>query len=205
MSFYFNMSLTKQAKTLTKAQEKAINSYLGHKRNPLRNQIIFILSIKAGLRAKEIANLKWIHLIGNEGALENNIYLPNIASKGNSGRIIPINSYLKKLLTEQYEIHKSKSRFDPLNDFVVTTERSNRTTPQVIVNFFQSLYKELGLIGCSSHSGRRTFITSISQKISTVGGSMRDVQYLAGHSSLNTTQRYIEGNSESKTKVVELI
>lgn len=34
---------------------------------------------------------------------------------------------------------------------------------------------------------------------------MRDVQYLAGHSSLNTTQRYIEGNSESKTKVVDLI
>ena len=101
--------------------------------------------------------------------------------------------------------YQSEARFDPLNDFVVTTERSNRTTPQVIVNFFQSLYKELGLIGCSSHSGRRTFITSISQKISTVGGSMRDVQYLAGHSSLNTTQRYIEGNSESKNKVVELI
>ena len=199
------MSLTKQAKILTKAQEKAINSYLDQKRNPLRNQLIFNLSIKAGLRAKEIANLKWIHLIGNDGILDDNIYLPNIASKGNSGRIIPLNSNLKKLLSKQYDIRKLKTKFDPLNDYVITTERSNRTTPQVIVNFFQSLYKELGLIGCSSHSGRRTFITSISQKISTVGGSMRDVQYLAGHANLNTTQRYIEGNSESKTKVVDLI
>jgi integrase/recombinase XerD len=199
------MSLTKQAKTLTKAQEKAINSYLGEKRNSLRNKLIFNLSIKAGLRAKEIANLKWIHIIGNDGILESNIYLPNIASKGNSGRIIPLNSYLKKILSEQYEICKSEPRFDPLNDFVITTERSKRTSPQVIVNFFQSLYKELGLLGCSSHSGRRTFITSISKKISTVGGSMRDVQYLAGHSSLNTTQRYIEGSSESKTRVVDLI
>ena len=199
------MSLTKQAKTLTKAQEKAINSYLGEKRNSLRNKLIFNLSIKAGLRAKEIANLKWIHIIGNDGILESNIYLPNIASKGNSGRIIPLNYYLKKILSEQYEICKSEPRFDPLNDFVITTERSKRTSPQVIVNFFQSLYKELGLLGCSSHSGRRTFITSISKKISTVGGSMRDVQYLAGHSSLNTTQRYIEGSSESKTRVVDLI
>jgi integrase/recombinase XerD len=199
------MSLTKQAKTLSKAQEKMINSYLGTKRNSLRNRIIFNLSVKAGLRAKEIANLKWIHLIGNDGELEDKIYLPNIASKGNSGRIIPLNSNLKALIKEQYGIRMSEKRFDPLNDYVIRTERSNRTTPQVIVNFFRGLYKELGLIGCSSHSGRRTFITSISQKISTVGGSMRDVQYLAGHTSLNTTQRYIEGCSESKTKVVDLI
>ena len=70
---------------------------------------------------------------------------------------------------------------------------------------FQHWYKDLNLIGCSSHSGRRTFITNCSRKITTVGGSLRDVQYLAGHSSLSTTQRYIEGNSMSKMKVVDMI
>ena len=70
---------------------------------------------------------------------------------------------------------------------------------------FQGWYKDLNLIGCSSHSGRRTFITNCSRKISTVGGSLRDVQHLAGHSSLQTTQGYIEGNSLSKTKVVDII
>ena len=75
----------------------------------------------------------------------------------------------------------------------------------MITNFFHSLYRKLGMIGCSSHSGRRTFITEVARKISTVGGSLRDVQYLAGHSSLQTTQRYIEGNSDSKIKVVQLI
>ena len=76
---------------------------------------------------------------------------------------------------------------------------------QSIVNFFKSLYSDLGLIGCSSHSGRRTFITNCARKIGTVGGSLRDVQYLAGHSSLQTTQRYIEGSAESKVKVVGLV
>ena len=35
--------------------------------------------------------------------------------------------------------------------------------------------------------------------------SLRDVQQLAGHSSLATTQRYIEGDTEAKRKLVNLI
>jgi site-specific recombinase XerD len=42
-------------------------------------------------------------------------------------------------------------------------------------------------------------------KISQVGGSLRDVQALAGHSSLNMTQRYIESDEEAKRKIVELV
>ena len=37
------------------------------------------------------------------------------------------------------------------------------------------------------------------------GGSLRDVQQLAGHSSLATTQRYIEGSSDAKRCIVDLI
>ena len=74
-----------------------------------------------------------------------------------------------------------------------------------------------GLDGCShihalvgaevahQHSGRRTFITNAARKISTVGGSLRDVQVLAGHSSLTTTQRYIEVNAETKRRVVGVV
>ena len=73
------------------------------------------------------------------------------------------------------------------------------------MNMFQRWYGKLGLIGCSSHSGRRTFITETSKKISMVGGSLRDIQMMVGHSSLQTTQRYIESDSESQMKVVNLI
>ena len=37
------------------------------------------------------------------------------------------------------------------------------------------------------------------------GGSLLDVQALAGHSSLNTTQRYIEVNLDAKRRVVEVV
>ena len=38
-----------------------------------------------------------------------------------------------------------------------------------------------------------------------VGGSLRDIQMMVGHQSLQTAQRYIEGDSESQKKVVDLI
>ena len=60
------------------------------------------------------------------------------------------------------------------------------------MNLFAGWYRALGFNGCSSHSGRRGFITNAARKIGAVGGSLRDVQLLAGHSSLSTTQRYIE-------------
>jgi integrase/recombinase XerD len=70
---------------------------------------------------------------------------------------------------------------------------------------FKRWYRDVGLLGCSSHSGRRTFITNAAKKISIVGGSLRDVQALAGHSSLAVTQRYIDGDSEARRKIVDLL
>ena len=61
------------------------------------------------------------------------------------------------------------------------------------------------MTGCSSHSGRRTFITRAARKVSEVGGSVRDVQQLAGHARLQTTQRYIDGDTDAKRKLVQLI
>ena len=62
--------------------------------------------------------------------------------------------------------------------------------------------RNLRMDGCSSHSGRRTFITRAAKEASHVGGSIRDVQQLAGHKSLAMTQTYIEGDTEAKRKLV---
>ena len=61
------------------------------------------------------------------------------------------------------------------------------------------------MIGCSSHSGRKKFSDPCARKISEVGGSLRDVQQLAGHASLSTTARYIESDADAQRKVVALI
>jgi integrase/recombinase XerD len=73
------------------------------------------------------------------------------------------------------------------------------------VNWFAKLYAQAGLHGCSSHSGRRTFITNAARLIAKTGGSLRDVQELAGHRALTTPERYIEGDREAQRKLVALL
>ena len=196
------MSLAKQAKTLTKPQIEAVLGYLAKTRYPVRNRVIFLLSVKAGLRAKEIASLTWAMVTDAEGKLADTICLTDIASKGRGGRIIPINKELKAALVAlKADAHKASRQ----SLFVVTTERASKTSSYAIVNKFSAWYRALGFNGASSHSGRRTAITAWARRISTVGGSLRDVQLLAGHSALSTTQRYIESDGLAQRRVVELV
>ena len=199
------MSLGKQAKTLNKKQIDQLLWYVSTLRHAQRNKIIVLLSVRAGLRAKEIAGLKWAMLTDADGEIGSYIELTDVASKGRSGRIIPINMQLRLKLQDWLQEASKQRGFDIASSHVITTERSARTQAQAIVNMFAVWYADVGLIGCSSHSGRRTFITHAARNISSVGGSLRDVQMLAGHSSLAVTQRYIEGDGEARVKVVELV
>ena len=194
------MSLGKQSKILSDKQIKTMLFHLG-----LRNQLIFLLSAKSGLRAKEVSQLKWSMVVNSEGTVSNAIHLTDNASKGNSGRVIPLNKDVKGLLVRLFDNESKRHDYDVNSSFVIRTERSKSTSAQSVVNMFANWYKDLGFVGCSSHSGRRTFITNLSKKIGLVGGTLRDVQSLAGHSNLQTTQRYIEVDTDCQRKLVDLV
>jgi integrase/recombinase XerD len=192
--------LGKQAKILSERQERLMLAYIDTTRRPTRNRVIFLLSTKAGLRAKEIAALTWSMVLTATGEVADQIALESVAAKGSSGRTIPMNKSLRAALNELAHLYEVKQA-----EWVVTSERSPSMSAQSVVNLFQRWYRDVGLVGCSSHSGRRTFITNLSRNITRVGGSLRDVQMLAGHRNLQTTQRYIEHDVESQRKVVNLI
>jgi integrase len=187
--------LNKQAKTLSDTQIKAVLKYLEGTRNGLRNRVMFMLSLH-GLRAKEVASLEVSMILDSDSKLSSAIHLQNKASKGSSGRIVPMNKLLLSLLTEYLSERNSAS------NFLIVTERAERFSANAVAVFFKRLYTKLGFIGCSSHSGRRTFVTVCAKKISQAGGSMRDVMQLAGHRHLQTTQRYIEQDADAQKKVV---
>ena len=88
---------------------------------------------------------------------------------------------------------------------VVYSERGRGYSAARISIWFGEHFRALGIKGASSHSGRRTFITMAARKVIEAGGSLRDVQQLAGHSALSTTQGYIEGSTQAKQNIIKLI
>src|SRR5829696_983410 len=92
------MALGKQAKILTDKQVRAILTELDTRRYPLRDRVMFLLTIKAGLRATEVAGITWGMLTDAEGEISDVIALENRAAKGKSGRVIPMHPDLKASL-----------------------------------------------------------------------------------------------------------
>jgi integrase len=189
----------KQAKVLSDQQISRLLSYVRTSRYPKRNRVIVLLSVKAGMRAGEIAKLTWPMVLGASGEIANSIEIEDRIAKKRSGRRIPMHPSLKAALIA---LQRDSDGEGP----VARSERGGGAmTPISVVNWFAKAYQSLGLEGCSSHSGRRTFITRAARVVHKAGGSLRDVQLLAGHQSIVTTQRYIDGDSDAQRRLVALI
>jgi integrase len=189
----------RQAKILTDQQIETLLAYASTTRNPIRNRLIVLLSMKAGLRASEIANLTWDMVVGPTGEVGWVLELHNRVAKKNSGRRIPLHPDLRDTLVLW------QSQTGTVAGPVISSERGARLTSVSIVNWFAEAFHVVGLEGCSSHSGRRTFITRAARVAHRAGASLRDVQLLAGHRSIQTTQRYIDGDIDAQRKLVSLI
>ena len=188
----------KQAKILSEDDLQDLLFYAAATRDPIRNRVIVLLSAKAGLRAGEVAKLTWDMVVEPNGAIGTVIELRDHAAKKRSGRIIPLHADLRDALLSWRSMTGGTGP-------VVLSERGRAMTPLSVVIWFARAYRAIGLQGCSSHSGRRTFITRAARLVHKAGGSLRDVQLLAGHRSIQTTQQYIDGDSDVQRKLVSLI
>jgi integrase len=188
----------KQAKTLSGDHIDDLLFFAEHCRHPLRNRLIVLLSVKAGLRAAEIAKLTWDMVLGPSSAVGMTIELQDKIAKKRGGRSIPLHAELRDALIAARKLCSGQGP-------IIRSERGGAMTPMSIVVWFSRAYQMLGFDGCSSHSGRRTFITRAARAVHNAGGSLRDVQLLAGHRSIQTTQSYIDGDSDAQRRLVSLI
>jgi integrase len=188
----------KQAKILTERQLELAVRRAKRGRHPDRDRVMLLLSAKAGLRAGEIAKLTWPMVLSADSEISSHIELQDAAAKKRSGRAIPIHPDLKRALVRLK--HHSGSQGP-----VVRSERNGPLEASSVVNWFRAIYGELGFEGCSSHSGRRTFITRAARLVFKAGGSLRDVQQLAGHRSIDQTQAYIDGDTRAKRRLVAML
>src|SRR5437667_8963781 len=193
----------KQAKIVSPTQERAILGYLATTRYPARDRGLFLLSMKAGLRAKEMASRTWAMVTDAAGQVAEVMHVPNRASKGTTGgRTMPLHPDLQAALVM---LQTERGHMATPDRPILFSERGGGLSPATVRLWFHRLSTALQMDGCSSHSGRRTFLTRAARRVSQVGGSLRDVQELAGHTSLAMTQRYIEGDTEAKRTLVALL
>jgi integrase len=191
--------LGKQAKVISPDTLTRMLIYAAQTRQPNRDAVIILLSVKAGLRACEIAGLQWSMVLTDNNEIGDVIDIRNAISKKGSGRRIPVHPTLQQALADLWPTRTSDT-------YIVASNRSGRPMrPNSIVNWFVAMFHELNIDGCSSHSGRRTFITAAAKNVHRTGGSLRDVQLLAGHRSIETTQRYIDGDTQSQRQLVAML
>lgn len=156
---------------------------------------MLLLSIKAGLRAAEIADLTWDR-IDFEG---NTLLLTE--TKGGKPRSLPMNGQLRDTLLGLRPMYPKSA-----TGRVIIGPFSRPLTANSVAQWFRKFYVvRMGWEGFSSHSGRRTFVTKAARAIIEAGGTLKDVQAMVGHADMKTTSRYIDTNEDAQKRVVDMI
>lgn len=186
-----------QAKTLTEKEFKRVLAYIATGKHAARNRAMFLMTHWAGLRVGEVAALRFGDVIATDGTVRGEIRLEVEQTKGRFARTVFLGERLRKELRSYVLTIKSRS---PERPFFATQKRDGFTA-NTLCQYFYSLYRQAGIEGASSHSGRRSFITNLASK----GVGVRVLMALAGHRNITTTQVYIDVNDAMQRSAVELV
>lgn len=193
----FLMPKEGKAKVLNDAEFKRLLIVARSGQFASRNTALLYCSFGLGLRAKEIASLTIADVTDPNYKLLDEICLKRDMTKGEKQRY----AYLthKKVCDALEEYIKTVAHCDR-NKPLFQTQRKSRFTPNALQKWFKSLYDKAGIIGASSHSGRRTFITRLIEQ----GADIKAVSRLAGHASIVTTAIYVEDNPDRLKRLTNL-
>lgn len=188
----------KQAKVLTDQEVKRVLAVITQRRHADRNRMAFMLSYLAGMRACEIASLTIGAVVDTSGKPRSEIYLTQTMTKGKKGRTVVVSDRLQKETARYVATIDTRGSNQPL---LPSQKQGKPFSANTLVQLFRGIYADAGIDGASSHSGRRSFITALAAR----GVGARVLQHLAGHSSLATTQRYIDVNDVMLKQAVNLM
>ena len=190
-----------KAKILTKSEWNRVLKYQSNKslsRHGLRNTLLLHLSFYLGLRSKEMASLLVSDLVDVNGDLKEEVTLTRDQTKGRKQRRFYLtNKNLLKVLNQYLDIRRNKDGELNLNQILITNQMSGKFSPNSLQQLFHRIYKSVGIIGASSHSGRRHYATKMAEG----GVSITNLQTLMGHQNISTTSLYIDENPKILGKI----
>ena len=194
----FEVIEMKQAKVLTDKELKKVIDYIdAFDKHSHRNKVIVLLTHYCGMRVNEVASLLVSDVVNDEGEVNDVIHLTANQTKGSDSRRVFVSKKAKTAIKRYLQSDLSVIQ----RVYLFNTQKSKRFNTNALTQLVKRLYEQVGIVGATSHSGRRTFIT----KLATSGVSVRVIAEAVGHSSIATTQRYIDVNDELIGNAVELV
>ena len=197
-----------QAKVLTEKEVRKVLLHIASRKHASRNRAMFVVLNATGMRVGELAALRLCDVLTPTGEIVEEIRLAADQTKGSRGRVVVLNQKaqeeIKNYLMTRFKLKDllAVTMTDTSRALFTTQKNPNRGfTASTLAQHFHYMYKNAGIMGASSHSSRRSFIT----KLSEMGVSVRVLMDLAGHRSLAVTQKYIESNPKLMRSAVELL
>lgn len=187
------------AKSLTSSEITKVLDYIAINPNSQRNRVMFLFTVLAGLRVSEVADLKIGDVRNADGTIKSEIYLSGARVKHNHARTVFVSTRLQDEITNYISTKVVLNDAQPL--FCTNRGARHAFSANTMTQHFHHLYKKCSIASGSSHSGRKTFITSLANQ----GISVFVLASLAGHKSISTTQRYVSVNDDMKRRAVELV
>ena len=197
----------KQARTLNEKELKLLLLYIDTRKHSKRDRTMVLMSFWGGMRIKEIALTRIKDVLANDGSIKFEINLSAEQTKGKHSRTVVLPDKLRKEILNYLQARFNSKELialtysDLVNKPLFCTQKREGFNANTACYHFHMLYKAAGLDECSSHSGRRSFLTHLSNK----AVPLKVLMELAGHRQAQTTMRYINVTTDMKRAAVELI
>jgi integrase/recombinase XerD len=189
------MSKQGKASVLNSTEHTQFLQFLANTRHSLRNQAIYLLSVRAGLRVQSIAGLLLNDVIDTSGNLREVVNLHSSIVKGGKNYAVYLtHPELREALTKYIFDRKSPKQVPNL--FI--SQKGRAFTPNSLSHTLLKLYRDAGFDNGSSHSGRRSFATNVLKS----GVDIVALKTLMNHSNISTTAEYVSHNDEYLKKAV---
>lgn len=190
-----------QAKSLTQQDIDTVLNYITTRTYATRNRLMFLFTVLAGLRVSEVSQLTVGDVRNTDGSIKTQVFLSAQRVKHGHARTVFVSTQLQRELS-LYLTARTYAQGDISDDmplFHTLRGIRNAFTASTLTQHFHYLYRRARVFGASSHSGRRTFITNLSNS----GISVFVLASLAGHKNIATTNRYVTVNDEQKRRAVD--
>ena len=188
--------MSKQAKTFTPEDLRRVLDHVATRKHAARNRAMVLFSHLAGVRISELVAIRYNDVVDEQGRMREEFRLRAEETKGKHARTVFLNQKLRKELAAYIKVASFSSA-----DSKLFRSQKGDFSANTGAQFFHYLYAAAGILGASSHSGRRSCLTSLSSK----GVSIRVLMKIAGHRSPQSTIRYLDASDDMLRKAMELV